>query len=497
MRKQRRLWRFKWFGYLWLLFSTNGLLAQTRLWHSATLDGKICFSVLSDTLIALDTSLYVASSNGQKVVFRNDPFHPIFQTSLDLIPSIPGWTLLSGNSIIQLIRNQEPASPLPYRFRKIEIWHQSLLGQTDLKWVWHPGSPFELWADSVHIYPSQLVLYQQQGIVLIDTTLHTRSFPIKGEKRLLSPHFSYVLVDSIWQPIVADHRSMVQKPNGFWWNDTSLIDSANRQVFMQTSHQERTLIGDSISIINPNFLLLRKMGKYNLVTSSGAKIKLPVKFRFSLTADNLLAVWVEKSQYLMDVSGRKTVFNKSITAIKGISDGLIMAKDKMRFGFVDMHGYIRIACRYDSLLPFYQGLAGAQINNRWGFLNRDEKIVIQPHFQEVYGPRDELYKVQNDGKWGLIRTDGETVLSCQFDAIEPTLFSGWHIKKGNWQGWANEKGEVMIQPKYFSTIEVGFGHIRLGRNGKFGLANSEGKVTLPIDYQNIIVNPKLKKIFFY
>lgn len=473
------------------------LEAQPRQWHCADINGKPCFSVFSDTLIALDSTLYVAKSKGQNFVFRNDPFHPLFSTPLDLFPSLPGWSFLTDHSTLQLVRNTQPTLPLPYRFRKIEPWHQSLLGQTDLKWVWQPGSPFELWADSVHISPTRLVLYQSQSIVLIDSTLNPKSFPIKGENRKISPHFSYVLTDSVWQPIVANHRAMLQKPNGFWWNDTSLIDSASRQVFIQTSHRERLLIGDSVSVINSNFLVLRKKGKYNLITSSGAKTKLSKKFRISIIADSLLAVWVDKKRFMLNVSGLKTVFNKSITELRGISDGLIMAKDKMRFGFVDMHGFIRIACRYDSLLPFRQGLAASLINNRWGFLNRDEKIVVQPHFQEVSGPRGGLYRVNNDGKWGLIRTNGESVLSCQFDAIEPSQFLGWYLRKGTWQGWANEKGEVMIQPKYFSTIEVGLGYIRLERNGRFGLANSEGKTVLPIDYQYIAINPKLKRILFY
>ena len=497
MRRQKYFWGFIYFGIFQAIFLLDVARAQPKMWHSAQPDGRILFSVFADTLLALDSNLYVIREKKQNIVFREHPFQPLFRTSLDLIPTVPGWTILSDQSTLQLVRNQTPGLPLPYKFKKVEVWHQSLLGRTDLKWVWQPGSPFELWADSVHIHPNQLVLFQDQGLVLIDTTLKTSAFPIRGENRLLSPHFSYVLSDSIWQPIVADHRAMIQKPNGFWWNDTSLIDSSNRQVFIQTRHRERTLVGDSVSAIHPNFLLQRKQGKYTLVTSTGARIKLTKKFKFSLIADTLISVCMDKSHFMVGVSGHKTKLNKTITEVKGISDGLIMAKDKMRFGFVDMHGFIRIACRYDSLLPFYQGLAGAKINNRWGFVNWDEKIIVQPHFQEVIGPRGNLYSVNNDGKWGLLRTDGEMVLSCQFDAIQPSSVLGWYLKKGNWQGWANEKGQVMVQPKYFSTIELAFGQICLMRNNKVGLVGTDGRTILSIDYQKIISNPECHRILFY
>ena len=497
MRKQKSLWRFFFFGFIQVFFSLEVACAQPKMWHSARTDGHILFSVFADTLIALDSNLYLIRDKKQNIIFRNHPFQPVLRTSLDFSPCIPGWTLISDQSHLQLVRNQTPESPLPIKFSRVETWHLSLLGQTDKKWVWQPGSPFELWADSVHIHPNKLVLFQDQGIVLVDTTLKATAFPIRGEKRLLSPHFTYVLTDSVWQPIGADHRAMIQKRNGFWWNDTSLVDSSNRQIFMQTSHRERTLIGDSVSILHPNFLFLRRQGKNTLITSTGAKLKLFKNFKFSLIADTLIAVSMDKGNFIVTVSGRKTKLNRTITAVKGVSDGLIMAKDKKRFGFVDMNGFIRIACRYDSLLPFYQGLAGAKINNRWGFVNRDEKIIVQPHFQEVLGPREKLYAVNNDGKWGLLRTDGEMVLSCQFDAIQPSALSGWYVKKGNWQGWANENGRVMIQPKYFSTIELAFGKISLTRNNEKGLVDSEGTTILPIDYQYIIIDPGCNRILFY
>lgn len=470
--------------------------AQPHLWHKADLEGKNQFSVWGDSLYPLGDALYVVTHRAISVIFKNDPFYPVVKTTDQVKPLTAGWSVFYDGALCRLAKNSSIQAPLPLRFKDIKTWKNSILGRTDTRWIWQPGSPFELSADSIRLFSQLLVLFQPSGLVMIDSTLTPRFYPIRGENKRFSPTFSYVLTDSVWQPLAAERPAFAHKSNAVWWNDTSLADTTGRGIFLQTIHQARTKIGDSLRVLNPNFLAIRSKNKWTIRTAWGKTVRIADRFTTRLINDTLLAVRSKKSHITIGLSGNKTTLNPSITEVKQLSEGLILAKDDLRFGFVDLHGYIRIACRYDSLLPFVQGLAGARIHNRWGLLNRDEKIMVQPHFQQIKMPRNGLYAVEHDGKWGLLKTNGEVALSSQFDAIEPAAYSGWILTKGNWKGWANDQGQMMIQPKYFSTIELPFGMIQLERNHLKGLAAQSGTPVLPIAHNAIYINPDMKEVIY-
>ena len=469
------------------------------MWYAADSTGHALFSVWADSLYALDKDLFCCRSKGSYVVFRNEPFNPLASGNTRWLPGIPGMVLQQRGSLYFPTHSGSLKSMPGFVFDSVFVWNQNLLGRYrhNRQWVYNPGSEKELLADSIQLFRNRLVLFQYKGLVCIDAGGTPRFISNTGARRSLNPFLTYTLADSLWQPVDASGRSFFHTPNETWWNDTSLIDTTGRLVMLQSPGTQARKIADSAAIINQNFII-QKSGKGNALRLSMGKVLKLVGFKnYRLLTDSLLAVEVKGGWFLISALGQKVAVNKTITDIGQWKEGMIMAKAGRRYGFIDASGFIRIACRYDSLVSFSDGLAAARIQGQWGFLNKSEQLVVQPHFSQIAAPNYGLFPVALQHKWGLMANNGTLVLPCQYDSISPGRFVAWRIVRNKWMGMADRTGKVVLQTKYFHSIEPSTGWIQVQREGKSGLFSSDGKSVLPLETQTIIIDKVNSYLFHF
>ncbi len=129
---------------------------------------------------------------------------------------------------------------------------------------------------------------------------------------------------------------------------------------------------------------------------------------------------------------------------------LVMANSEGKYGFADLEqGIFVIAPRYDSVLPFSEGLAAVMVEGRWGYINIQERMVIPPRYDEVYPFFGELASVRQGERWFFINKQGEPVPDSRF--LEEKMVPGQVIRErevaGVHVGYEMLTGPGDISPK--------------------------------------------------
>ena len=102
-----------------------------------------------------------------------------------------------------------------------------------------------------------------------------------------------------------------------------------------------------------------------------------------------------------------------------------------------------------------------------------------------------VLKVQKDGKYGLINLDGTELLACSYDDIKPIEGSKNVLitVKDEKQGVVNTTGTLIINNEYekITTVTDKYedGFIVKNDSGKYGVANSSGKVVVDVKYDDV------------
>lgn len=84
-----------------------------------------------------------------------------------------------------------------------------------------------------------------------------------------------------------------------------------------------------------------------------------------------------------------------------------------KWGYINSVGQMVIRPRYDSALPFREGMAAVEQRGKWGFVNLQGRQVCKCVYQEVRDFNYGYALVKKDGKWGAINEDGELIVPCE------------------------------------------------------------------------------------
>lgn len=454
----------------------------------ADTSGNLKFSVFADSLRYLGKEYYALSLGKQEFLFLQEPFQvKKIQEEIRLMPGINGLikeVQPDGNfRLLNLVKLTPIKNQL---FDSLWIENDMVLVRipASRKWIFQPGTSEEIQVDSVSKNNGLMSLWTKTGVIFLYP--HGQQFvALPASSRVFSPGFQYLLSDTNWIPVQRSGRPFSYKQQGYWWNDSSYLDVENLEVFFQSPSIPRKKIADSIHVCNHRFLLLKIRKKWEVLTAAGVKIKIQTPLACRMIHDSLLAINTKGGWRLVFPNGEQNEINKTISEPVNFQEGLLLAKAGKRFGFIDLQGFIRIACRYDSILPFSEGLAALSLGGQWGFLDKSERLVIQPHFEEVTPFRFGLAAAKRDGLWGLINKNGEEVLPFQYDGLSPETQGGWRIRKSGWTGFANSNGKIVFQPRYFNSIEASRHWHIVVRNQKFGLINPNGQIIVPVDCHSI------------
>ena len=478
------------FSFLFLLLPEFAFLCQGQpfRWtvHEAN-KGDFIFSVRADTLFGLSKDLFAARLGDEHILFRRDPFHPVSRLKKsDIKPLIPGFFAVRQEDGWKLFQAESAGPARAETYRDFRIWKDCILASSQQDFLLLLPSGEEIRADSVQFSGERMLLFKEDGILLMDSLLKGRFYRTSSENRKFnSPHYSYLLNDSSWIPLTGG-ASFSEKQHSFWWNDSCLLDSSSGEVWIQTPSLKRKKIADSVVVESP-FVLWMASGKRQwLRFRNGKKILLKPHLQRKALNDSICAVRYAKGWVFHSSSGNRYPLKPVISDI-GIQTGpWFMVRANKRWGCADHTGIIRISCRYDSILPMSQGRMAVKLGKEWGFLDADERIRIQLNYHSVQPFRDSVCLAGRDGKSGLIQPDGSELLPFLYDRIWPSDNGNWLLMKDKWTGLASFRGKILLKPRYSDIIEAPSGCIRVERDGHYGLFDSSGKPILPLESDRII-----------
>ena len=467
------------------------------MWNCADTNGLQKFSVFADTLFSLNQNLFAGKVGEQTFVFKEDPFQiETIQKDIRVKKGNSEYYIIEKSGFMYLEPIRGLVKNPRKQFDEIRFWNDQILARSAKKWLFQPGKPEELAVDSFRVGENKLILFVKNGIVKVGLDLNQKFISTPEKDKIFSPAFNFVKIENTWVPLDSG-IPIPERGKSFWWGDNILVDSSKGIGYIEGQIFSVKLRADSFSIINKRFLFLRNSRESFLITDEGKKIKIPKALNVVSISDSQCAIKTKKKWILIGISGQKSNVNSSVTALRHLRNGYISVQAGKRYGFIDPGGFIRIACRYDSVLEFEENLAGAKLGNNWGFLDQNERLQIQPNFKKVSSFLNGLAVVQKNEKYGLISSGGQFVLDLDFDEILPFHQNGWLIRRGKWWGYATKKGEITITPRFFNIIGANSTLMKIQRDGKAGLINRSGKLILDVQFKFISVETEFSNLLYY
>ncbi|MCE2733935.1 MAG: WG repeat-containing protein [Flammeovirgaceae bacterium] len=190
-------------------------------------------------------------------------------------------------------------------------------------------------------------------------------------------------------------------------------------------------------------------------------------------------------KWKIDAFGIVTSFvpkiNQTYQHIQLPTEGFSAIKKNDKWGFIDLQGRLRIANRYDSVMPFTNGHAAFKLRNKWGLLNKEDKIVLQPGYDTLLHANAELLIGYTKKLGGIINYTGEVVLPIRFDLVKPWEKQFYLLQKDSVFGWADKDGKLIVEPKY-QKIKLAGNFIAAKILDKWGLVNWDGSQKIPAVY---------------
>ena len=172
------------------------------------------------------------------------------------------------------------------------------------------------------------------------------------------------------------------------------------------------------------------------------------------------------------------------------SEGLLAVENEDgEWGYINKKGKEVIKCKYDSALPFSEGLAAVCEDGEWGYINKKGKEVIDFKYDSAYPfDKDGFAIVVKDGKYGFINKDGDFEIKAKYESLE--IFNDFDLciaKKDGLFGVIDRKGETVVGFKYkriSSFTDDGYAVVT-DEEGLCGLVDKKGQTVIKVKYDVI------------
>ena len=246
-------------------------------------------------------------------------------------------------------------------------------------------------------------------------------------------------------------------------------------------HPIRLLNGEKYLEIQPHLTFLKDFAGETIYFTDN---------RFEIRLDHLLEFLPDGTEKMVSLNGQiiSRTLNESTDSekISRATEGLQGIKRDGLYGFVDDHGRLRIANRYEDIGVFKEGLAPVKILGKWGFVNTHDNIAINPDYQAAEEFEQGLAIVKKNGKTGVINTDGKTILPMRYDSVKRLTARKFLIISNAKQGLSDASGNILFEPQFDKVEDLQNGYVLVERENKFGLLTLDGLSTIPLAYDTLV-----------
>lgn len=186
-----------------------------------------------------------------------------------------------------------------------------------------------------------------------------------------------------------------------------------------------------------------------------------------------LSLWAQEVSYLIKPVNHFTGisnFSEGLAEVEIPHDSAMADDDSVwtTIGYIDTTGKIVFEKLFDEAGSFHCGLAyvSKKINDstKYGFIDKNGKLVIPCLYDEVEDFSCDRVAVNRGGVWQIIDKSGKVIMN------DSLLITEQEVE----DVYAQTSREEDIEPPAFHN-----GLIRLSNDGKYGYADTSGKIVIP------------------
>lgn len=178
--------------------------------------------------------------------------------------------------------------------------------------------------------------------------------------------------------------------------------------------------------------------------------------------------------------------------------------NKMKWGLINLEGELILPIEYNGLGDFRYGISPTWRNGKAGFINRKGEAVSPFKYDWASGFVNGLSivgvskEVPNTGRnWGFVDSTGKELVKCQYDKIHDFRDGLACVIKDGKYGFIDTNGKVTIPLEYAAAVgRVIEGYIIASKDGvKFGVLDTANTVVIPFRYNLIVPVPNHRGLF--
>lgn len=197
-----------------------------------------------------------------------------------------------------------------------------------------------------------------------------------------------------------------------------------------------------------------------------------------------------------------------------VTDDMFQVVRDGKIGMMNMEKKIVIDCEYDSMTSFNEkgfaivqkGVTGKDeydlpIGGKMGTIDRKGKVIIPLEYDELIDCNNGNFIVQKESQVFLINSKGEKISEKQYDVLNYNYWSDGLITVGNNPtydeygdvissdcGLVDYNGKEILSCEYKEIYPISNhkkNYLVVKKDTKYGVYDSEGKVVIPLEYDNI------------
>src|ERR1051325_2316791 len=274
---------------------------------------------------------------------------------------------------------------------------------------------------------------------------------------------------------------------GDWFNNYLILstDTGALKNFMIRDSTGKTItVGpyNSLGAVYDDYASVSLNGKHGFISYSG-KILTPI----CMDEVGIQTYRIGEKWGLFSEKGKlvtKPIYDK----IWYLSGDCIFYTVKGKFGLMDSTGRHLTKPVYDDGYGYEYGFpVGVKKNGKWAVMDKGLHLLTgyvfdeEWHIYPIY--RTSFIILRKNGKRDLFDTRTKKNLLEGYDDIRDKDQLFFLKKDGKW-GLADSTGRVIVKPFYDTIISVNGNKLIAAKEGKIGVADLQGTVIIPFEYKN-------------
>lgn len=240
-----------------------------------------------------------------------------------------------------------------------------------------------------------------------------------------------------------------------------------------------------------NLLLVEKNRKWGMISTTGTVIVPPIYENIrpiTYKGQMMITTGVGQNERygLIDSLGKVLLPPIYSGMMEYLDDEQLIkiyneTEDGARYGRASLKGKLLLEPIYEQILGVSNGVILVKQKKKNGAISMSGKVLLEPIYDHIFTSRNLPYLVVvKEGKHGLFTTAGIAIFPITYDDIIPGK-QGIIFKKDNTWGIMDIKGKV-IKTLVYDRIEPYGKYLLVCQDNKWGVIDTKGELLFPIKY---------------